>query len=147
VKLTYRAARREEATEIFQLSLQLVDRFEDWQSLPREKVLRWMQDKIQSCIEEYTCILCDGEKAGFYRFAPDGDAMELDDLYVLAQYQNRGIGTAVLRRCMEQTDKPIVLYVFRENVRAVALYRRMGWQVTREVGKTRFIMTKQTEGF
>lgn len=147
MELTCRAALPEEATEIFQLSVQMLDQYEDWQSLPREKVLNWMQEKIQTCIGEYTCVLCDGQKAGFYRFAPDGDAMELDDLYILPQYRGRGIGTAVLRKCITQTNKPIFLYVFRENRRAVALYQRMGWQVSREVGGTRLIMTKQMEEF
>ena len=79
--------------------------------------------------------------AGYYRFAPDGDKMELDDLYVLPEYRSRGVGTAVLRRCLAQ-GKPIYFYVFTGNVRAVALYEREGFCKAEDVSPSRMIMAQ-----
>ena len=36
-------------------------------------------------------------------------------------------------------------YVFRENHGAIRLYSRMGFRVTREIGKTRYIMEWKTQ--
>ena len=67
--------------------------------------------------------------------------MELDDLYVLPAFQKRGIGTPVLRRCLA-AGKPVYLYVFTGNARAVALYQQEGFKKVEEVSPTRMIMAQ-----
>ncbi|MBQ3487279.1 MAG: GNAT family N-acetyltransferase, partial [Clostridia bacterium] len=92
-------------------------------------------------IDEYTRVLWDGELAAYYRFVPDGDRMELDDLYVLPAFRDRGIGTAVLRRCLA-CGKPVFFYVFTQNTRAVALYEREGFRRIETVSPTRCLMAQ-----
>jgi len=145
MELTFEKARPEDVPCIFNLCKDLIDRYEDVQSIPYDGVLQWVRRKIENGIEEYTCVYCDGEKAGYYRFGPEGERMELDDLYVLEGFQNRGIGTQILKKCLAETDKTVFLYVFRKNVRAIALYQRMGLRITESAGNTRFIMTKTAE--
>ena len=71
--------------------------------------------------------------------------MELDNFYVLPGYRSRGIGTAALERCFRETDRPVFLYCFTRNTRAMALYSRMGFRVTENVGTTRCIMQRNPE--
>lgn len=140
MKLEYRAADLTDAERIFQMAKQIIDDYEDTKAIDYQKVLAWVRRKIQNCIGEYTRILCDGELAGYYRLHSENEKLELDDLYVLPPFQNRGIGTAVLTSCLAGADKPVFLYVFTRNIRAMALYRRMGFRVAEPVGKTRCIM-------
>ena len=141
MQLTYEPARAEDAPVIFGFAKELIERYETDPDLDLEMALGWTKRKIERRIDEYTRVLCDGEVAGYYRFAPDGDKMELDDLYVLPEYRNRGVGTAVLRRCLAQ-GKPIYFYVFTGNVRAVALYEREGFRKAEDVSPSRMIMAQ-----
>ena len=141
MQLTYEPARPEDGPVIFGFAKELIGAYETDPKLDLEMALGWTKRKIEKRIDEYTRVLCDGEVAGYYRFAPDGDKMELDDLYVLPEYRNRGVGTAVLRRCLAQ-GKPIYFYVFTGNARAVALYEREGFHKAEDVSPTRMIMAR-----
>jgi len=141
--LQYVAAEPADIEIIFSQLKQLIDAYEDLQSIHYKKVLDWCRGQIEKHIDRYTCILADGEKAGWYCFSPSDDGrMELDNFYVLPEYRNRGIGTAALNRCFAMTEKPIFMYVFTKNVRAMALYERTGFRVTEQVGTTRCIMQR-----
>jgi ribosomal protein S18 acetylase RimI-like enzyme len=59
------------------------------------------------------------------------------------RYQNRGIGTEVLRRCIREQLKPLTLCVFTKNTGAIALYSRMGFRVTERISNTRCIMRRE----
>ena len=141
MELTYSPARPEDAPVIFGFARELIERYETDPDLDLAMALDWTRRKIEKRIDEYTRVLADGETAAFYQFVPDGDRMELDDLYVLPAFRGRGVGTAVLRRCVAQ-GRPVYLYVFRENTRAIALYQREGFQKTEDVSPTRIIMTR-----
>ena len=133
---------------IFSLLKELIDTYEDLSSINYEKVLTWCYGQIEKRIDRYTCVLADGKKAGWYCFTLSDDSrMELDNFYILPEYRNRGIGTAVLNRCFAETNKPIFLYAFIKNTRAMALYSRMGFRVIEYEGTTRCIMQREhTEG-
>ena len=141
MQLAYEPARREDAPAIFAFARELMVTYETDPELDLDMALDWTRRKIEKRIDEYTRFLWGGEVVGYYRFAPDGDRMELDDLYVLPEYRNRGIGTAILRRCLAQ-GKPVYFYVFIQNARAVALYRREGFSKVADVSPTRAIMAQ-----
>ena len=141
MQLTYEPARPEDAPVIFGFARELIERYETDPDLDLNMALDWTRRKIEKRIGEYTRVLLDGAVAGFFRFVPDGERMELDDLYVLPAFQNRGIGTEILRRCLSQ-GKPVYFYVFTGNARAVALYEREGFRKTEDVSPTRMIMAQ-----
>ena len=70
--------------------------------------------------------------------------LEIDDLYIFPEFQNQGIGTAVIRKCCE-SRLPVMLYVFTRNTGAFALYRRLGFRVTETIGNSRCIMVRNPE--
>lgn len=142
MKLEYRAAEEGDTEQIFQMSRENIDQYEDTNTIDYEKVLAWMRRKIENCIGEYVRVLCNTKTAGYYRTHQGNGKVELDDLYLFPAFQNCGIGTAVITRCLAETERPVFLYVFTRNVRAMALYRRLGFQVTEQVGKTRCIMER-----
>lgn len=141
-RLTYEQATQADAERIFSMSKALIDQYEDIASIDYDKVLQWVRRKIEAQIGEYQRVLMDGSLAGYVHFHPDGERMELDDLYILPEYRGQGIGTAVVEKCCAETEKPVYLYVFRCNEGAVRLYQRLGFEIVQEVGSSRYIMQR-----
>ena len=145
MELTFAPASAQDADSIFALSKQLIDDYEILETIPYDKVMAWVRRKIDTHISEYSCVFLEGQKAGYFRFHPNEGGMELDDLYILPAFRNRGIGTAIIRKCCTETHLPVMLYVFTRNTGALALYRRLGFRVTREIGESRCIMVRQPD--
>ena len=143
MNLEFVSAEAADVETIFSLLKELIDTYEDLASINYEKALAWCRRQIEENIGSYTCVLSDGKKAGWYCFAPSDDGrMELDNFYILPEYRGRGIGTAALKKCFDETDLPIFLYCFIKNTRALALYSRMGFREIETIGTTRCIMQR-----
>lgn len=123
------------------MSKKLIDDYENIEDIDYEKVLSWIREKIQNHINDYSIIFVDGTKAGYYRFCKNADnKFEIDDLYILPQFQNKGIGSKVIYQCCAEVDEPVILYVFVKNHRAVSLYKRLGFEVLKNIKDSRYIM-------
>lgn len=143
MELRFEPARVQDAQVIFALCRELVTQYEDPGQVDIARALNWCRRKIETHIEEYTRVTQNGEVVGFYHFSPEGDGMELDDVYVLPPFRGRGIGSEILTKCCRETSKPITLCVFRNNTGAVALYERFGFQISEAVGTTRLLMRRE----
>lgn len=109
MELTCKPAEQRDVQIIFDLSRDLIDRYEDVASIDYDRVLNWMHRKIRDNIGQYMCVFADGRKAAYYRFCRNGQMMELDDLYVLPEFRSRGIGTKILEKCCAETADPVML--------------------------------------
>lgn len=151
MEISYQPAQDSDLEVIYAFAKELIDHYEDKHQVNYEKVMAWVRRKLEAHIQEYTCILADGQKAGYYHFSPlDDDTMELDDLYLFPAFRGQGIGTAAIQKCCAETDKTVLLYVFRENKKALALYQQLGFQIQRQtsdVSDTRYILQRSgTQG-
>ena len=50
-------------------------------------------------------------------------------LYVHPDHTNKGIGGALLQHCVEQVNQPMRLKCMKQNVEAMAFYKRKGWVI------------------
>ena len=94
-------------------------------------------------------ILNDTQPIGSYCCTKNKDNYFLERFYILPEYQNKGIGTLVLKRILEAADKdqlPVKLMYLDFNP-AATLYERLGFEVTgrQEIkGKQEcFVMTER----
>ena len=140
MNLQFLPAEKEDIPVIYAQAKNLIDNYEDVASIDYDNVLAWVNRKISSCIAEYCKVCLDGEVCGYYRLCQDG---ELDDLYILPLFQNRGIGSEILKKCMKDSLNPIYLYVFSRNIRAISFYERFGFAVKESVGNTRLILWRK----
>lgn len=138
--ISYQSAQQEDIPVIFAFAKELIDTYEDVSSIDYEKVLCWVCNKIEKNITHYQCIFYDGVKVGYIHIIPGKEETELDDLYIYPEFRGQGIGTAVLTQCIDTIKTPLFLYVFRKNIGAINLYSRIGFSISEEVGKTRYIM-------
>ncbi len=142
--ITYRRATAGDIEPIYRLCKQLIDEYENVADIAYDRVLKWVYRKIENAVGEYMVIDADGEKAGYCHFYQNEDGIyEIDDLYIFPEYQNRGIGSEVIRTCCESVEEPVMLYVFIKNQRAVSLYKRLGFSVTETIHGSRYIMKKE----
>ena len=134
---------------MIQLNLAILDEFIDNKSpfydylLNIDRFLRQglIGGAIESSVDEYTAVYADGVKAAYYHFFKNEKTQfEIDDLYVLPEFRNKGIGSAVIKKCCMSVDVPVILYIFIGNERAVSLYKRLGFTVIETIGNSRYIM-------
>ena len=70
---------------------------------------------------------------GFFATSNTSEALNLHQLFVLPEYQGRGIGSACMTRIVKDANlarKPAMLQVLKINTRAIAFYQRLGFVVT-----------------
>jgi ribosomal protein S18 acetylase RimI-like enzyme len=74
----------------------------------------------------------DGHDIGVLVVEERPDEVYLGLIELVPSWQNRGLGTAILRRLLrraEATRRPLSLHVLKSNPRALALYEREGLRV------------------
>ena len=88
-----------------------------------------------------------GTDVGFLSTSNTSDTFKVDQLYILPEYQGRGIGAACMRRIIDDASleqKSVTLQVLKINVRAIAFYQRLGFTIVDE-NSTHFQMKRQSE--
>lgn len=87
------------------------------------KFLNETKDKVK-------IIMVDGNKAGFTNGEIiDDNNYEQGNICILPKYQNKGIGTSILKNTISNNkNRNIVLKVFKQN-RAQELYKRLGFEI------------------
>ena len=66
------------------------------------------------------------------------DGVLLDEIYIEEQYRNKGIGKDIIRNVLKGSDV-VYLWVYKENERAISLYKDLGFKVIDET-EERFYM-------
>lgn len=87
--------------------------------------------------QEHSVILVDDQPAGRIWISRGDDQTRLLDIALLDEFQNRGVGTVLLRRLIDEairTNKPLRHMVFVLNADAKRFYERLGFVVIEEVG-------------
>lgn len=93
----------------------------------------WDAEKTRKSFfpKTHSITLFDEVDVGCYELIEEPARFQLNKLYILPPYQNRGIGTEILRRMLSQSQtahKSIHLSVLAVNP-AQALYRRLGFKI------------------
>ena len=81
--------------------------------------------------QEYMVIQASGTDVGILVTAREPDCMKVNQLCILPEHQNLGIGTACMMRVIADArgdGLPVRLRVLKVNTRAAALYRRLGFE-------------------
>ena len=83
---------------------------------------------------DFQIVLVDGQRVGRIVLDRAAEAWELVDIALLAEYRNRGLGTALIQRLQTEAaaaGKPLRLTVLKGH-RAARLYKRLGFVKNRE---------------
>ena len=100
-----------------------------------EALMEWVDERQKQVVErdvvsgEASIIVQDGHDRGWLRVRESIDGLELCQLYVTLEVQNRGIGTVIVGRLIGEArrkGKKLNLEVVKNN-RARRLYERLGF--------------------
>ena len=82
-------------------------------------------------VAEFPCIEIDDVRVGMIQLFDHPDSIEIGEIQIQPSYQNRGIGTRLLRDTIDRAHeqhKKVSLSVALKNERAYRLYERFGFQ-------------------
>ena len=94
----------------------------------REQILSYVDRFTNKFLKDYRIIKNKNEKLGVFLVRDYEDGVLLDEIYLLPQYRNLGIGSDIIKNELKKHNK-MYLYVYKENVKAVNLYKRLGFHV------------------
>ncbi|MBA4185763.1 MAG: GNAT family N-acetyltransferase [Acidobacteria bacterium] len=86
-------------------------------------------------------IVACGADAGFLRIIEKETETLLASIRLSPEFQNKGIGTQIIKNLLAESEKPVKLQVLKVNP-ARALYERLGFEVVGETD-THFLMKTQ----
>jgi ribosomal protein S18 acetylase RimI-like enzyme len=115
----------------------------DWDESQKDAFIRWQYEMQKQEYDarypsaRYEIILVDGAPAGRIWVGTDEKEIRLLDIALLTDFQNRGVGTQLLRQLMEEaarTNKALRHMVFVLNENAYRFYERLGFKTIEDVG-------------
>jgi ribosomal protein S18 acetylase RimI-like enzyme len=115
----------------------------DWEEGQKEAFVRWQFERQDEEYRQrfpdarYDVILVDGVPAGRIWIGSDDKKVRLLDIALLPEFQNRGVGTYLLRQLMAeatQSNKVLRHMVFMLNDNAFRFYERLGFVTIEDLG-------------
>jgi ribosomal protein S18 acetylase RimI-like enzyme len=140
MNLKYEPAKEEDLDLLFSMNKDLIDRYEDIGAIDYPAVLNWVRKNLRDNLGNFSRVLADGEVTAYFCLVPGPEKWEVDSLFVLEPFRNKGIGSAILDHCIRQSGGKLYFYVFSRNTGALRLYRRKGFAVTQKIKTSRYIM-------
>lgn len=114
-----------------------------WEQGQKEAFVRWQFERQEEEYRQrypdarYSVVLVDGEPAGRIWVGVDDRQIRLLDIAIVPQFQNRGVGTYLLRQLMAEAaeaKKPLRHMVFVLNDNAHRFYERLGFVTIEDLG-------------
>jgi len=124
----------------------------EWAEGQKEIFLRWQLDLQRREYEarfpdaDYRVIVVDQQPAGRIWIGADDEQIRLLDIALLPDFQNRGVGTALLERLKKHADgerKALRHMVFVLNNNAERFYERLGFQEIEDFGAYKHMEWRQ----
>jgi len=97
--------------------------------------------------ESHRIIQYDGDSIGCIELIESSAEFDLNKLYILPEYQNRGIGTRLMREAIADArskQKPIRLSVLAVNP-ARRFYERLGFRITQSTPERHYMEWREVE--
>ena len=124
-----------------------------WADGQREAFLKWQfemqREQYQARFPdaEYSLIEIDNQSAGRVWVGENGTEIRLLDIALLPEFQNRGVGTLLLRELIDEakkSQKPLRHMVFMLNSDAHRFYERLGFEMIEDLGAYRHMEFRST---
>ena len=128
---TLKRNNQEEINFIYALKKECYKKYvEEWNEEIQKKLF---ERYIKENGKHIKIITLKGEKIGFFDGKNiDNDIFDINNIGILSEYQNKGIGTAILEEILfENKDKKVKLQCFKSNP-AISLYNKLGFQTVGE---------------
>ena len=92
------------------------------------KINRYVEVEVPKLLDHYSNVVIDNKIGGCLLLTDVDDGILLDEIYLEEEYRNKGIGTDIIKNVIKENDI-VYLWVYRENSKAVSLYKKLGFNV------------------
>ena len=104
----------------------------------RNKIDEYVINSLNETIKDYYNIIINDKIIGSVCIKELENAKLLDEIYLEKEFRNKGIGTDIIRKIIEN-NKNVYLWVYKKNKKAVLLYKRLGFTIEEET-ESRYYM-------
>ena len=112
----------------------------------RNKIDEYVINSVNEMFKDYYNIIIDDKIIGSVCIKDLENAKLLDEIYLEKEFRNNGIGTDIIMKLLkESNNKNIYLWVYKENSKAVLLYKRLGFKIIDET-ELRYYMEYNVKG-
>ena len=99
----------------------------------KNKINEYVTNSVSEMFKDYYNIIIDDKIIGSVCIKDLENAKLLDEIYLEKEFRNNGIGTDIIMKLLkESNNKNIYLWVYKENSKAVLLYKRLGFKIIDE---------------
>lgn len=102
------------------------------------KIKNYVYEMVPNQIEKYKLIIFENKLIGCLLVYNYNDGVLLDEIYLIEEYRNKGIGTDIILNIINY-NKVVYLWVYKDNNNALKLYKKMGFEIIQETN-TRYYM-------
>ena len=95
------------------------------------KINAYVKDEVNNQINNYQLININGKICGCILVENKDDGVIIDELYLEEEYRNKGIGTDLINNVITN-NKIVYLWVYKLNVKAIRLYKRLEFKIIKE---------------
>ncbi len=104
-----------------------------------KRINNYVDKTIQNQIIEYKNIILNDNLVGSILLTKKENDLLLNEIYIEEQYRNKGIGESVLKDIIFNATKNIYLWVYKDNIKAIKLYKKLGFRI-KEKTDSRYYM-------
>ena len=97
----------------------------------KEKIDDYIFNNVNESLKDYLNIVINDKIIGSILITDLKEGKLLDEIYLEKEFRNTGIGTEIIREMLEK-NRNIYLWVYKENKKAVSLYKRLGFIIVDE---------------
>lgn len=96
----------------------------------KENINEYVITSVNEIFKDYYNIIIDDKIIGSVCIRDLENAKLLDEIYLEKEFRNKGIGTDIIR--IIENNESVYLWVYKENIKAVLLYKRLGFKIIDE---------------
>ena len=104
----------------------------------RKRIDEYVINSVNETFKDYFNIIVDDKVIGSVIIINLRRGKLLDEIYLEKEFRNNGVGTDIIRKIIEN-NKSVYLWVYKENSKAVSLYKRLGFKIIDET-ESRYYM-------
>ena len=97
-----------------------------------EKINNYVNKTISNQIFEYKNIVLNNIIVGSFLITKNENGLLLDEIFIEEQYRNKGLGTSIIKDVVSKSNNNVYLWVYKDNIKAVNLYNRIGFNIKEE---------------
>ena len=103
-----------------------------------DKINNYVYKQVPKQLNNYKMIVVDDKIIGSVLLEIVDNKKILDEIYIIKDYRNKKIGTNIINEILK-TNKKLHLMVYKNNIKAINLYKRIGFNIEDET-ETRYFM-------